>query len=768
MVDKVKPLKLENPSTGGTETDSFPTETNTTEDYLACYGVALENSDSYLIDHTKGGLSTNMSISFYPVIGSAREIYIAGVGENQVSDLSTDMVYTGAPDEIYQVNFGSEEEPDWRDYRGTTGEVTLKSRTGSDMDAGGSGHAGNSGNVLVTTGNGGVGDTVGGDTGAVTISTGYPGNGTGGVGTPGWIYINPGDGNTHEDGGSFSGQAHTIIRGGNAAPGYAGTTGGNTYIYGGNGEVTGRTILGFEPFAAYTSETHIGANGSSQGNYSLHNWSNLYNSGLVNTTQLLATSLTANKAIYADASKILVSSTTSGTELGYVTGVTSAIQTQLNSKQSTTLTNAHILVGNGSNVATDVAVTGDVTISNTGVTAIGTGKVTSTMILDGTILNADVNASAAIAYSKLAAMTSANILLGSSGNVPTVTAVTGDVTISNTGVTAIGTGKVTSTMILDGTILNADVNASAAIDYSKLAALTGDVTISGNVSAIGSGKVTSTMILDGTILNADINASAAIAFSKMAALTAGKVPYSDGSGFLTTSSFNYDGSNLAVGGTINSSYKLYVNGSQLVEVPGGATTSLFRVVDVTVGDAVLMYQGGNKYVLLGPGDHGEKVGIGTYGPTESLHLGTGNFLHEAAGSGATRSHVLSNTSNTASSKAMHQIKVAGGTADDPYLRFTVNGVTEFTTGIDNSDSDKFKISRASTLGTNDALTIDSSNNVVTTSLKATDNMVVPYDTSTVPSLSENGAIKIGPATGGDSIFFQSGGTRYFVNYTGSF
>jgi len=35
-----------------------------------------------------------------------------------------------------------------------------------------------------------------------------------------------------------------------------------------------------------------------------------------------------------------------------------------------TLTNAHIFVGNGSNVATDVAVTGDVTISNAGVTTI--------------------------------------------------------------------------------------------------------------------------------------------------------------------------------------------------------------------------------------------------------------------------------------------------------------------------------------------------------------------------------------------------------------
>jgi hypothetical protein len=90
------------------------------------------------------------------------------------------------------------------------------------------------------------------------------------------------------------------------------------------------------------------------------------------------------------------------------------------------LTSANILVGSSGNVATSVAVTGDVTISNAGVTAIAAGVV----------VNADVSASAAIAFSKLAALTAGNIILGNASDVPTVTAVTGDVTISNTGVTA--------------------------------------------------------------------------------------------------------------------------------------------------------------------------------------------------------------------------------------------------------------------------------------------------------------------------------------------
>jgi len=65
-------------------------------------------------------------------------------------------------------------------------------------------------------------------------------------------------------------------------------------------------------------------------------------------------------------------------------------------------------------------------------------------IAAGTVVNADVADAAAIAFSKLAALDSANILVGSATNVATKRAVTGDVTIGNTGVTAIGDGKVTA------------------------------------------------------------------------------------------------------------------------------------------------------------------------------------------------------------------------------------------------------------------------------------------------------------------------------------
>ena len=118
-------------------------------------------------------------------------------------------------------------------------------------------------------------------------------------------------------------------------------------------------------------------------------------------------------------------------------------------------------------------------IDGTLITTGDTGTVTSTMLLDGTILNADINSAAAIDKTK----------------------------ISGTAITAADTGTVTSTMILDGTILNADVNASAAIDKTKISGTA--------ITAADTGTVTSTMLLDGTILNADINASAGITYGKL-------------------------------------------------------------------------------------------------------------------------------------------------------------------------------------------------------------------------------------------------------------
>jgi len=190
-----------------------------------------------------------------------------------------------------------------------------------------------------------------------------------------------------------------------------------------------------------------------------------------------------------------------------------------------------------------------------------TGTVTSTMIANGTIVNADINSSAAIDKTKISgtAITAAdtstvtNTMLAGSISPSKVTgtaitaADTGTVTstmiadgtivnadinsaaaiastkISGTAVTQGDTGTVTSTMIADGTIVNADINSSAAIDKTKISGTA--------ITAADSGTVTSTMIADGTIVNADINASAAIDWTKIApssTVSATELGYLDG------------------------------------------------------------------------------------------------------------------------------------------------------------------------------------------------------------------------------------------------
>lgn len=58
--------------------------------------------------------------------------------------------------------------------------------------------------------------------------------------------------------------------------------------------------------------------------------------------------------------------------------------TLLDSSTGGALVDGHIFVGSGANVAADVAMSGDISIINTGATTIGAGKVTNAMLKAGT------------------------------------------------------------------------------------------------------------------------------------------------------------------------------------------------------------------------------------------------------------------------------------------------------------------------------------------------------------------------------------------------
>jgi len=193
-----------------------------------------------------------------------------------------------------------------------------------------------------------------------------------------------------------------------------------------------------------------------------------------------------------------------------------------------TLSNGQIIVGRDGDDPQLVTMGGDITIDNAGITTIGAGvvengmlsndAVTTDKIANGTIINEDINASAAIDATKLIdgsvtndelsyintltsnAQTQLNnigtqigdinsladgrIYLGDINNIAQEVLMSGDVTINNAGATLISAGAVTTGKIQDETILNADIDPAAAIEFTKLENLPAANIILGSASNV--------------------------------------------------------------------------------------------------------------------------------------------------------------------------------------------------------------------------------------------------------------------------------------------
>lgn len=187
--------------------------------------------------------------------------------------------------------------------------------------------------------------------------------------------------------------------------------------------------------------------------------------------------------------------TDSGGTKGYFTLPTSAVwgqisgtlsnqtdlQAALDAKQSSTLTNTHILVGNVSAVATDVALSGDATMANTGALTIANSAIT----------NAKVSASAAIDFSKLGSLSTGSIVGGNAG-VASALAMSGGATIGNTGVVTLGNTAVTG-QALTGFVSGAGSITASDTILTAIDKLDGNVAgkqATGNYATSGTGDAT--------------------------------------------------------------------------------------------------------------------------------------------------------------------------------------------------------------------------------------------------------------------------------------
>ena len=197
-----------------------------------------------------------------------------------------------------------------------------------------------------------------------------------------------------------------------------------------------------------------------------------------------------------------------------------AISTEVTNRNSAILTakNAAIATSEG---YTDTAISTEVTNRNSAIaTSLATAEgytdtaksaaiSTSEGYTDTAISTEVTNRNSAIATAKSQAISTSE---GYADSVIATEVSNRNTAISNATANVVkttDTGSVTSAMILNDTIVNADINASAGIAYSKL-----------NLAS----SITSADIVDGTIVNGDISSSAAIADTKLATITSsGKI-----------------------------------------------------------------------------------------------------------------------------------------------------------------------------------------------------------------------------------------------------
>ena len=249
-----------------------------------------------------------------------------------------------------------------------------------------------------------------------------------------------------------------------------GATGGTVTSITATAPLTGGTI---------TTSGSIGilkADGSTNGYLSSGDWTTFNSKQSALTIGNLTDAGTDGITVGSGTGAVIGSGTTIAQHVADTTHngyLTSTDWNTFNSKLTSTLAGADIFVGNGSNIATGVAMSGDTTINNTGVVAIGANKVT---------------------YAKFQQVAASSLLGNPTGSLANASEITlgSGLAFSGTTLTASGSGG-TVTSITAGTGLGGGTITTSGTITNNLS-----IGVSGGQTAIGGTAATDHLSLQST------------------------------------------------------------------------------------------------------------------------------------------------------------------------------------------------------------------------------------------------------------------------------
>lgn len=399
--------------------------------------------------------------------------------------------------------------------------------------------------------------------------------------------------------------------------------------------------------------------------------------------------------LYADAARI---GDVLNTEIQHLSGVTSPIQTQLNAKLSS--------IADGSVTASKI----------------DTGAVTSEKIANGTIVNLDINAAAAIDYTKLnltgavlstdlsdSAITEAKLAANAVTNTKVLDGTLTGVKLVDGTVSAekLGTASVTTAKITDGNVteaklaplsvaeakiaasaVSADKIAASAVTTAKIAdghvteakLADGAVTVAKiaddsvtdtkiansavTETKLAANAVTTGKIAEGTIINADINAAAEIAKTKIA-------------GTAVTLADTGSVTNAMLAGSIAQ--------DKVVNLTSDLATK--ATIDAPTFTGAVVLPATTSIGLVDATEIGYLNGVTSGVQSQLTALGSANTAHSALTAnvhGIADTSVLATATTVATAKS--EAIAAAGTAADTKVSTAVAALTKSSVGLGNVDN----------------------------------------------------------------------------------